>query len=416
MAEKIISKRTIINLTGDEMAQVAWEKIQEQINRFVEINVETYDLSLGSRFKTDGKIIADSIAAIRKAGTGVKCAGITPNKAQVEETCAALGIAEDALQPTTKKSPNGRLRKGIDCHVMFRGDVGLPGVKALIPGLTGNPIDVARHGQGDDYEAFDATSGVKGKIKIIEVDESGHETVIHERDTGEGDPVMFMKNNLPSIEQFARSTFQHGLQRKFPVVLGTKNTILQQYDNVFKEMFDRVFEVEFKDKFKAIGLEGEDAYRHQLIDALAAKMLSSRGNFVLAVRNFMGDVCADQMAEIYGSLATFSSVLKGADEVAIFEAPHGTAPDLYETYKATGEAMFNPIASQVAWTGALRHAGEREGNQPLIDFADKYDQAIKDVVGEGAVTPDLAGRLEDNSKVNKVDLEGFLAAVETKLG
>lgn len=403
---KITSQSTIVDMLGDEMAQVGWERIREQILKFVDIKVETYDLSLETRFKTNNGVVDEAIKATKLHKTAVKCAGITPNKAQVDETLAKLGLKEADIAAGTKKSPNGKLRKGIDCHLMMRGDIGLPGVKALIPSLTGRPIDIARHGQGDEYEAFDAIAPTKGKLQVV-LDGK----VLHERDTFEGDPICLLKNNKSSIERFARSTFAYALLRKFSVMLGTKNTILQNYDNIFKETFDRVYNNEFNRAFESSGI----TYSHQLIDSLAAKILSSNGNLVVAVKNFMGDVLADQVAELYGSLATFSSVLIGADDVEIFEAPHGTAPDLYKLYKTTGVANFNPIASQVAWTGALRHVGVLENNPALQNFANKYDDAIKETVGSGTVTADLSKRMEDGIKVNTVDLNGFLTAVEEKL-
>ncbi len=373
---KINVTGTVVDLEGDEMARIMWDFIKEKlIHPYLELPVETYDLGMENRDRTDDHVTIEAADAVKKHGVGVKCATITPDEARVEE----FNLKK------MWKSPNGTIRNRIG-GVIFREPIICRNVPRLVPGWT-QPIVIGRHAFGDQYRAtdlkFDGAAKITLKIEAKDGTVTEHEVV----DTDGGGVAMAMFNLDHSIRDFARASFNYGLQRNFPVYLSTKNTILKQYDGRFKELFEEVYEAEFAEKFKAAGLE----YQHRLIDDMVACCLKWNGGYIWACKNYDGDVQSDTVAQGFGSLGLMTSVLiTPGGEISLAEAAHGTVTRHYRMHQEGKATSTNSIASIFAWTRALKHRAKLDTNAELAQFAATLEKVCIDTVESGSMTKDLA--------------------------
>ena len=366
----------VVELDGDEMTRIIWDFIKKKlILPYLDVDLHYYDLGIEERDRTNDQITIDAANAIKAHGVGVKCATITPDEARVEE----FGLKQ------MWKSPNGTIRNILG-GVIFREPIICRNVPRLVPGWT-QPIVVGRHAYGDQYRATDFRFPGKGKLTIKFVGEDG--TVI-ERDVfdapGAG-VTMAMYNLDQSIIDFARSSFNYGLMKGWPVYLSTKNTILKAYDGRFKDLFQKVYEDEFADRFKAAGIH----YEHRLIDDMVASALKWSGGYIWACKNYDGDVQSDTVAQGFGSLGLMTSVLLTPDgQVVEAEAAHGTVTRHYREHQKGKETSTNSIASIYAWTGGLKHRAKLDGNDALMRFAQTLEHVTVQAVEDGWMTKDLA--------------------------
>jgi len=373
---KIKVANPIAELDGDEMTRIIWQVIKDKlILPYLDIPLDYYDLGIENRDRTNDQVTIDAAHAIQRHGVGVKCATITPDEARVEE----FGLKK------MWKSPNGTIRNILG-GVIFREPIICKNVPRLVPHWT-LPIIVGRHAFGDQYKATDFRFPGKGTLSIKFVGEDGkvieHE-VFQAPDAG---VAMAMYNLDASIRDFARASFNYGLQRNFPVYLSTKNTILKAYDGRFKDIFQEVFDAEFADRFKAKGL----TYEHRLIDDMVASALKWSGGYVWACKNYDGDVQSDIVAQGFGSLGLMTSVLMTPDgKVVEAEAAHGTVTRHYREHQKGKETSTNSIASIFAWTGGLRHRAKLDGNAELLHFAETLEKVTVAAVEDGYMTKDLA--------------------------
>ncbi len=373
---KIKVANPIAELDGDEMTRIIWQVIKDKlILPYLDIPLDYYDLGIENRDRTNDQVTIDAAHAIQRHGVGVKCATITPDEARVEE----FGLKK------MWKSPNGTIRNILG-GVIFREPIICKNVPRLVPHWT-QPIIVGRHAFGDQYKATDFRFPGKGTLSIKFVGEDGkvieHE-VFQAPDAG---VAMAMYNLDASIRDFARASFNYGLQRNFPVYLSTKNTILKAYDGRFKDIFQEVFDAEFADRFKAKGL----TYEHRLIDDMVASALKWSGGYVWACKNYDGDVQSDIVAQGFGSLGLMTSVLMTPDgKVVEAEAAHGTVTRHYREHQKGKETSTNSIASIFAWTGGLRHRAKLDGNAELLHFAETLEKVTVAAVEDGYMTKDLA--------------------------
>ncbi len=374
---KIKVDNPIVELDGDEMTRIIWAWIKERlIHPYLDIDLHYYDLSIEKRDETDDQITIDSANAILKHGVGVKCATITPDEERVEE----FGLKK------MWRSPNGTIRNILGGTV-FRKPIICSNIPRLVPGWT-DPIVIGRHAFGDQYRATDFKVPGAGKLTIKFQPDDGSEAIEHEVFQFEKSGVAMAMYNLDeSIRDFARASMNYGLNIGWPVYLSTKNTILKAYDGRFKDLFEEIFQAEFADKFKDAGI----SYEHRLIDDMVACVMKWNGKFVWACKNYDGDVQSDTVAQGFGSLGLMSSqLLTPSGNVMESEAAHGTVTRHYRLHQAGEETSTNPIASIYAWTGGLRHRGELDGNQKLINFADTLDRVCVQTVEQGNMTKDLA--------------------------
>jgi isocitrate dehydrogenase len=373
---KIKVANPVIELDGDEMTRIIWDFIKKKlILPYLDVDLHYYDLGIEERDRTNDQVTVDAAHAILKHGVGVKCATITPDEARVEE----FGLKQ------MWKSPNGTIRNILG-GVIFREPIICKNVPRLVPGWT-KPIVVGRHAFGDQYRATDFRFPGKGKVTIKFVGEDG--TVI-ERDVfdapGAG-VTMAMYNLDASIYDFARSSFNYGLMKGWPVYLSTKNTILKAYDGRFKDIFAEVYAAEFQDRFKALGIH----YEHRLIDDMVASAMKWSGGYVWACKNYDGDVQSDTVAQGFGSLGLMTSVLMTPDgKVVEAEAAHGTVTRHYREHQQGKQTSTNSIASIVAWTGALKHRAKLDDNDALMRFATTLEKVTVQTVEDGWMTKDLA--------------------------
>ncbi len=375
--EKIKVEGTVVELDGDEMTRIIWQKIKDSlIHPYLDVNLEYYDLGIEKRDETDDQITVDAAKAIQKHGVGVKCATITPDEARVEE----FGLKK------MWKSPNGTIRNILG-GVIFREPIIISNIPRLVPGWN-KPIIVGRHAFGDQYRATDFKFEGPGTLTISFQPQDGGEAQSFEVfQAPAGGVAMAMYNLDESIRDFARASLNYGLARNYPVYLSTKNTILKAYDGRFKDIFQEVFEAEFKDKFAEAGL----TYEHRLIDDMVAASLKWEGGYVWACKNYDGDVQSDTVAQGFGSLGLMTSVLTTPDgKIVEAEAAHGTVTRHYRQYQQGKPTSTNPIASIYAWTRGLAHRGKLDGNQELIDFANTLEEVVISTVESGAMTKDLA--------------------------
>jgi isocitrate dehydrogenase len=374
---KIKVEGTVVELDGDEMTRIIWTAIKDTlIHPYLDIDLEYYDLGIEHRDATDDQVTIDAAHAIQKHGVGVKCATITPDEARVEE----FGLKK------MWKSPNGTIRNILG-GVIFREPIIISNIPRLVPGWN-KPIIIGRHAFGDQYKATDFRFHGKGKLTVEFTPDDGSEPQKFEVYQSPGDGVAQVQYNLDeSIVDFARASLNYGLSRNYPVYLSTKNTILKAYDGRFKDIFEEVFQAEFKDSFAAAGL----TYEHRLIDDMVASAMKWEGGYVWACKNYDGDVQSDTVAQGFGSLGLMTSVLSVPDgSVVEAEAAHGTVTRHYREHQAGRPTSTNPIASIYAWTRGLAHRGKLDGNQALIDFAATLEDVVITTVESGAMTKDLA--------------------------
>jgi len=397
---KIKVKNPIVELDGDEMTRVIWEFIKNKlILTYLDLGIEYYDLGMKSRDDTSDQITIDCANAIKKNGVGIKCATITPDEARVKEF---------SLKKMWR-SPNGTIRNIIGGTV-FREPIICKNVPRLVPSWT-DPVIIGRHAFGDQYRATDFKVPGKGKLEIKWTSEDGKDTKNYEVFNFPGPGVALSMYNLDkSIEDFARSCFNYGLIKKWPVYLSTKNTILKTYDGRFKDIFQSVFEKEFKSSFEKNNL----TYEHRLIDDMVACAMKWSGKYIWACKNYDGDVQSDTVAQGYGSLGLMTSVLLAPDGRTMeAEAAHGTVTRHYRMHQQGKETSTNPIASIFAWTRGLAHRGKLDANDELIKFANTLEKVCIDCVETGSMTKDLAILIDANQKY--LTTNQFLDAIDGNL-
>ena len=400
---KIKVQNPVVELDGDEMTRIIWQFIKDRlIHPYLDIDLKYYDLSIQKRDETDDQITVDAANAIKQYGVGVKCATITPDEARVKEF-------------SLKKmwvSPNGTIRNILG-GVVFREPILISNIPRLVPGWT-KPIIIGRHAFGDQYKATNFKVPGAGKVTISwhPTDASAHEPI--EMDVvdipADGGVVMGMYNFNKSIEDFARASLNYGLERKYPVYLSTKNTILKAYDGAFKDIFQEVFDKEFKESYDAAGL----TYEHRLIDDMVAACMKWEGGYVWACKNYDGDVQSDTVAQGYGSLGLMTSVLMTPDGKTVeAEAEHGTVTRHFRQHQLGKPTSTNPIASIYAWTGGIKHRGKLDGTPEVTAFAETLERVCVETVEEGKMTKDLALLVGPDQAW--LTTEEFLAAIDENL-
>ena len=403
--QKIRVANPVVEMDGDEMTRIIWKFIKEKlILPYLDVPIEYYDLGVEYRDQTNDQVTIDAANAIKKYGVGIKCATITPDEARVEE----FHLKQ------MWKSPNGTIRNILDGTV-FREPIVMKNVPRIVSNWTA-PIVVGRHAFGDQYKATDFVTKGKGKLTITFTPEDGSAGITHEVYQFKGDGVaLAMYNTDESIRGFARACFRMSLQKKWPLYLSTKNTILKKYDGRFKDIFQEVYDLEFKADMEASNL----IYEHRLIDDMVASALKWNGNFVWACKNYDGDVQSDQVAQGFGSLGLMTSVLVTPDgETMEAEAAHGTVTRHYREYQAGRPTSTNPIASIFAWTRGLEFRGKKDGNRELIDFCQKLEQMYIETVESGKMTKDLAVCIHGNKVshgTHYLYTEEFLDAIDEGL-
>lgn len=401
--KKIRIQNPVVELDGDEMTRIIWAFIKKElILPYLDLDIRYYDLSIQNRDKTQDQVTIDAANAIKEHHVGIKCATITPDEARVEE----FGLSK------MWKSPNGTLRNIIGGTV-FREPIICRNVPRYVQGWT-KPIVIGRHAFGDQYKATDVRIKGKGRLRMSFTNEAG-ETQSWDVYDFEGDGVaLSMYNTDESIYGFARSSFQVALDKKWPLYLSTKNTILKAYDGRFKDIFAEVYEAEFKDAFEAAGIR----YEHRLIDDMVASAMKWEGGFVWACKNYDGDVQSDTVAQGFGSLGLMSSVLMTPDGQTVeAEAAHGTVTRHYRQHQQGKATSTNPIASIFAWTRGLMHRGKLDRNQALIDFCTTLERVCVETVESGKMTKDLALLIhgEALTEMDYLSTEAFLQAIKENL-
>ena len=373
---KIKVKNPIVELDGDEMTRIIWQWIRERlIQPYLDIDLIYFDLSVESRDATEDKITVEAANAIKQHGVGVKCATITPDEARVEEF----------KLKKMWKSPNGTIRNILG-GVVFREPIVISNIPRLIPGWT-DPIVVGRHAFGDQYKATDFKVPSAGKLTMKWTGTNGEELEYEVFDFPAAGVAMGMYNLDQSIRDFAFACLNYGVARKWPVYLSTKNTILKAYDGRFKDIFQEVYDRDFKKKFEELGIE----YQHRLIDDMVASALKWSGKFIWACKNYDGDVQSDQVAQGFGSLGLMTSVLTSPDGKTVeAEAAHGTVTRHYRMHQAGKATSTNPIASIFAWTGGLKFRGKFDDTPEVVKFAETLERVCVETVESGKMTKDLA--------------------------
>ena len=397
---KIKVETPVVELDGDEMTRIIWQFIKDElIVKYLDIDLKYYDLGIEYRDATDDQVTIDSAHAIQKYGVGVKCATITPDEARVEE----FGLKK------MWKSPNGTIRNILG-GVIFREPIIISNIPRLVPGWT-KPIVVGRHAFGDQYKATDFKVPGAGKLTMTYTPTDGSAPMEFEVFDFPGAGVaMGMYNLDDSIRDFARASMRYGLNRKYPVYLSTKNTILKAYDGQFKDIFADVYENEFKSEFEAAGIE----YEHRLIDDMVAAAMKWEGGYVWACKNYDGDVQSDTVAQGFGSLGLMTSVLMTPDGKTVeAEAAHGTVTRHYRQHQKGQPTSTNPIASIFAWTQGLTHRGRMDNTPAVSAFAETLERVCVQTVEEGKMTKDLALLISKDAPW--LTTQDFLAAIDENL-
>ena len=397
---KIKVKNPVVELDGDEMTKILWDFIKKKlILPYLDIDIKYYDLGLKNRDKTSDQVTVECADAIKKIGVGIKCATITPDKNRVKEF----------KLKKMWRSPNGTIRNILGGTV-FREPIIIKNIPKLVPSWT-NPIVIGRHAFGDQYRATDFKVPGKGKLEVKWTSEDGKEKKEFEVFNFSGPGVALAMYNLDqSIKDFARACMNYGLNRKWPVYLSTKNTILKNYDGRFKDLFQEVYTKEFKKQFE----EHSITYEHRLIDDMVACALKWNGNYLWACKNYDGDVQSDTIAQGFGSLGLMTSVLMTPDGKTVeSEAAHGTVTRHYRLHQQGKETSTNPIASIFAWTKGLSHRGKLDGNDKLIKFSKTLENVCVRTVEDGHMTKDLAILISKNSKF--LTTNQFLEKLDQKL-
>ena len=397
--EKIKMTTPLVEMDGDEMTRILWKMIKDELlYPFIDLKTEYYDLGLECRNETDDQVTFDSAYATKKYGVAVKCATITPNAARMSE----YNLKQ------MWKSPNGTIRAILDGTV-FRAPIIVKGIEPCVKNWK-KPITIARHAYGDVYKGVELKVPGAGKVELVYTAEDGSEVreLVHQF-KGEG-IVQGMHNINQSIESFARSCFNYALDTKQDLWFATKDTISKKYDHTFKDIFQAIYDSEYASKFEAAGI----TYFYTLIDDAVARVMKSEGGYIWDCKNYDGDVMSDMVSSAFGSLAMMTSVLVSPDGVYEYEAAHGTVQRHYYKHLKGEETSTNSVATIFAWTGALRKRGELDGNEALMQFADKLEKATIDTIENGTMTKDLAliTSLED---VNVVNSEGFIKAIRKTL-
>jgi len=398
--KKIKVKNPVVEVDGDEMTRIIWSFIKNKlILPYLDIDIDYYDLGIKNRDRTSDQVTIDCANAIKKTGVGIKCATITPDENRVKEF----------KLKKMWRSPNGTIRNILGGTV-FREPIICKNIPKLVPSWT-NPIVIGRHAFGDQYRATDFKVPGKGKLEIKWTSEDGKEKKEFEVFNFSGPGVALSMYNLDkSIKDFARSCMNYGLNRKWPVYLSTKNTILKKYDGTFKDLFQEVYEKEFKEKF----IERKITYEHRLIDDMVACAMKWNGNYIWACKNYDGDVQSDTIAQGFGSLGLMTSFLMSPDGKTLeSEAAHGTVTRHYRLHKQGKETSTNPIASIFAWTRGLYHRGKLDGNEDLKKFAKTLEKDCVKTVESGYMTKDLAVLINKNSKF--LTTNQFLDKLDQKL-
>ncbi|MFH8555524.1 NADP-dependent isocitrate dehydrogenase [Streptomyces celluloflavus] len=397
---KIKVANPVVELDGDEMTRIIWSAIKNKlILPYLDIDLRYFDLGIEHRDETRDQVTVDAAHAIKEHGVGVKCATITPDEARVEE------FNLKAMY----RSPNGTIRNILG-GVIFREPILMENVPRLIPGWT-KPIVVGRHAFGDQYRATDLTVPGAGTLTLTFTPKDGTEPIELEVHEFPGSGVaLAMYNHDESIRDFARASFRYGLARGYPVYLSTKNTILKKYDGRFKDLFQEVFDAEFKDDFDARGL----TYEHRLIDDMVASALKWDGGYVWACKNYDGDVQSDIVAQGFGSLGLMTSVLMSPDGRTVeAEAAHGTVTRHYRRHQRGEQTSTNPLASIFAWTRALAHRGKLDGTPEVTRFAQTLERVCVETVESGRMTKDLALLISKHAPW--LTTEQFLDALDANL-
>jgi isocitrate dehydrogenase len=398
--DKIEVKNPIVELDGDEMTRVIWAFIKEKlILPYLDVDLKYFDLGIESRDATGDRITVDAANAIKEHGVGVKCATITPDEARVEE----FGLKE------MYRSPNGTIRNILG-GVIFREPIVMSNVPRLVPGWT-RPIIIGRHAFGDQYRAEDIVVPGPGKLTLNFSPEDGGEPIEVDVFDFPGAGVALAMYNLDeSIRDFARASLRYGLDRGFPVYMSTKNTILKRYDGRFKDLFQEVFDADFKRDFEAAGL----TYEHRLIDDMVAAALKWEGGYVWACKNYDGDVQSDTVAQGFGSLGLMTSVLMAPDGQTVeAEAAHGTVTRHFRLHQQGQETSTNPIASIFAWTRALSARGRMDETPEVTEFAETLERVCVDTVESGRMTKDLAQLIGPDQAYETT--QEFLASIDENL-
>ncbi|MDA2805429.1 NADP-dependent isocitrate dehydrogenase [Nocardiopsis suaedae] len=398
---KIKVENPVVELDGDEMTRIIWSFIKDRlILPYLDVDLKYYDLGIEERDRTDDQVTVDAANAIKQHGVGVKCATITPDEARVEEF--------DLKRMW--RSPNGTIRNILG-GVVFREPIICQNVPRLVPGWT-QPIIIGRHAHGDQYKASDFKVPGPGTVTITYTPDEGGEPMEMEvaRFPEGGGVAMGMYNYRKSIEDFARASLNYGLDRGYPVYMSTKNTILKAYDGMFKDVFQEIYDTEFKQKFEAAGL----TYEHRLIDDMVAAALKWEGGYVWACKNYDGDVQSDTVAQGFGSLGLMTSVLRTADGRTVeAEAAHGTVTRHFRQHQQGKPTSTNPIASIFAWTRGLEHRGKLDSTPKVTEFANTLERVVIDTVEGGQMTKDLA--LLVGGDQEWLTTEQFLAALDENL-
>ena len=397
---KIKVKNPIVELDGDEMTRIIWSFIKKKlIEPYLELDIKYFDLGIESRDKTSDQITVDCAKAIKEFGVGIKCATITPDEARVEEF----------KLKKMWRSPNGTIRNILGGTV-FREPIICKNVPKLVPGWT-NPIIIGRHAFGDQYKATDFIVPGKGKLEMKWTSADGKQKKEFEVFNFPSSGVALSMYNLDdSIRDFARACMNYGLQRNYPVYMSTKNTILKGYDGRFKDLFQEVFNKQFKEKFQKAKL----TYEHRLIDDMVACAMKWNGGYVWACKNYDGDVQSDTVAQGFGSLGLMTSVLMTPDGKTVeSEAAHGTVTRHYRMHQQGKETSTNPIASIFAWTRGLAHRGKLDNNDELIKFSKSLEEVCINTVESGSMTKDLAILIDKSTKY--LTTNQFLEAIDSNL-
>ncbi|MBM3729855.1 MAG: NADP-dependent isocitrate dehydrogenase [Actinobacteria bacterium] len=398
---KIKVDNPVVELDGDEMTRIIWQFIKDRlILPYLDIELDYYDLGIEYRDKTDDQVTIDSAHAILRHGVGVKCATITPDEARVEEF----------KLKKMWKSPNGTIRNILG-GVVFREPIICNNIPRLVPGWT-KPIVIGRHAHGDQYKASDFKVPGAGTVTITYTPADGNAPVEMEiaKFGKDGGVTMGMYNFNDSIRDFARASMRYGLQRNYPVYMSTKNTILKAYDGSFKDIFEEVYENEFKAEFEKAGL----TYEHRLIDDMVACVMKWEGGYVWACKNYDGDVQSDTVAQGFGSLGLMTSVLMSPDGRTVeAEAAHGTVTRHYREHQKGNKTSTNPVASIFAWTRGLEHRGKLDNNPKLIEFATTLEKVCVEAIEAGEMTKDLSILISKDQPW--LTTEGFLEALDVRL-
>ena len=397
---KIQMKTPLVEMDGDEMTRILWQKIKDElILPFVDLKTEYYDLGLPERERTRDEVTMQAALANKKYGVAVKCATITPNKQRVEE----YNLSE------MWKSPNGTIRAVLDGTV-FRAPILIDSIKPAVRNWK-KPITIARHAYGDVYKASEFRIEGEGKAELVFTAADGTERRQTIYDFECPGVLQGQYNKDTSIRAFAHSCFQYAIDTKQDLWFSTKDTISKQYDQTFKLLFEEIYQTEYKAKFEELGIE----YFYTLIDDAVARVIRSEGGFIWACKNYDGDVMSDMVSTAVGSLAMMTSVLVSPDGNYEYEAAHGTVTRHYYCYLKGEETSTNPMATIFAWTGALRKRGELDELPELVAFADRLEAACIKTLDDGIMTKDLAGLVEDKSAVTAVNSDQFLKAIRERM-